>query len=835
MQGTLDLGVDDAVHIAPHPAADPHIAAGRAVDPGQVDGRLHGKAGALHNGVTDEQNLGQHRQHQQNGDDGAAAQAVADGGNDRVGGHAADQHTGYRQNGARRKDGGECFVEGRHNGLARRHLLFQVAVVAGNDDGVVDVGAHLDGVDDEVAQEIQRLILQCGHREVDPDAALNDDDEQDGQTHRLEGEEQNQHNEEGRQNADEDVILPERAGQILDVGGVAHHVIVAAVMLGEDVVDGIQELHRLVAFLGQVEVDHHAAVLVALQLDLGPVELVEEIVQRLLHLAFQLDVAGVHLILQEHEHIKQRHLVIPDPAEHTAVLVMVHGVGHIQCLGHLIVGACQLRELARRHRIGQHIAVLGLGVGQPLAGLDLGAGFQFFQHSALGVIVALGHNDRHHVFIAEGSLDLLVGDLAGALLGGDQIGEAVAVGAVVGQHRRRNHHHGKDGRHDPAGGHIKLAQEVDLGNEFAVAGGIDLFAEEHEQAGHQRKDRQQAEKDGLDEDGSHIPANAEVHESQRPQAGDGGQRGGADLGDGLGQRRDAGFPGILGFVLIGEAVAQNNGIVDGQGQLQNDRDRIGDEGDGAAQKVRSHIEHRRSAEGEQQNRHFGVGARGQRQHHHNNDGRNDQNGAHLTGQVRRHVLAHLGINVIVLAGQGILDAVHRLDAHIVGGCAVKGNGIQRRSPLVVVLGFVKLHTVNAVHPFDLLLQCGGGIRCDVGNHDPCRAEGGEVVIHHRQALAGFGIGRQVGGDVVFHLDPARCHDAENQSQNIQQKEQVAFVHNERRDLLHSAGFRLFIFQSKALLFDRKNSPLQSCLLILLQGTAKTPWTLLNICLTFTHL
>ena len=41
-----------------------------------------------------------------------------------------------------------CFLMG-HRGL-------QLLVVAGNDDGVVDVRAHLNGLHDEVAKEIQR-------------------------------------------------------------------------------------------------------------------------------------------------------------------------------------------------------------------------------------------------------------------------------------------------------------------------------------------------------------------------------------------------------------------------------------------------------------------------------------------------------------------------------------------------------------------------------------------------------------------------------------------------------------------------------------------------------
>ena len=176
------------------------------------------------------------------------------------------------------------------------HDFLQVGVVAGDNDGVVDVRAHLDGVDDEVAQEVQLRVLQVRERKVDPDTALNDDDEQHGQTRRLEGEQQNQNNEQRGQHADEQVVLAEGAGQVHGAGGIAYHVVVTGIILAHDVVDLVHEGESLVAFLGQVQVGDQAAVLVALQLDLGLVELGEQVVQRVLHIAAQGDVAVLHLL-----------------------------------------------------------------------------------------------------------------------------------------------------------------------------------------------------------------------------------------------------------------------------------------------------------------------------------------------------------------------------------------------------------------------------------------------------------------------------------------------------------------------------------------------------------
>ena len=72
----------------------------------------------------------------------------------------------------------------------------------------------------------------------------------------------------------------------------------------------VDEGERLVGLLGQVQIDDHTAVIVALQLLLGFIELVEQVVQRVLHIARKRDVAVVHLLFQEPEHVVDRHFII---------------------------------------------------------------------------------------------------------------------------------------------------------------------------------------------------------------------------------------------------------------------------------------------------------------------------------------------------------------------------------------------------------------------------------------------------------------------------------------------------------------------------------------------
>ena len=295
---------------------------------------------------------------------------------------------------------------------------------------------------------------------------------------------------------------------------------------------------------------------------------------------------------------------------------------------------------------------------------------------------------------------------------------------------------------------------------------VDEFAEQHQQTGHQRKDRQHTEQDGLDQHGSQVAADAKVHERQCGQAADGRQRRRGNLRDSLGKRGDTGFPHVERLVLIAEAVAQDDGIVDSQRQLQNDRDRVGDEADGAAQEVGAHVQQRGGTEGHDEHRHLGIGAGGQRQYHHDNDGGDDDDNTHFRLQVGRGIIADLGVDRGVVAFQLGANLVHRgLSARVVD-LAVKADREQRGGILVVVGGLVELDGVHAVDILELFFQLDGLVVGDVGHHDAGRAVGGEIVIHHGQALARLGRIRQIGGDIVLYLDPARGNGAENQRKDV---------------------------------------------------------------------
>ena len=324
-----------------------------------------------------------------------------------------------------------------------------------------------------------------------------------------------------------------------------------------------------------------------------------------------------------------------------------------------------------------------------------------------------------------------------------------------------------------------------------MLGRIDPAAEQHQQAGHQRKHREQAEQDRLDQHHGHIQADAKVHKAQGSQAADGGQRARRDLGNGLRQSRNARLARGLRLVLIAEAVAQNNGVVDSQRQLQHHRDRVRDKADLAAQKVCALIEDRRRAEGHHQHGDLGIGAAGQCQHDHNDDGRHHNDHAHFLVKVSRGIHAHLRVDVGIIPGQLVAHALQGFFADLLVLGAVKGHLKQGRRAAEVVVLVLKLHFAHAVYLFQLLRKVQRHIIGDVIHHHLRRAVGHKVVVHDRKALPGLGSIRQVGGNVVFHLHPPLGYDAENDGKYIQKKKQIALIHDQRSQLFHAAAFLLF--------------------------------------------
>ena len=363
---------------------------------------------------------------------------------------------------------------------------------------------------------------------------------------------------------------------------------------------------------------------------------------------------------------------------------MLCGIGRVKQLRHFIVQADQLRKFSGIQGICQLVAVHGLDTGKAHGTLDLALLVEFLQNLGLRLIVTAGEHHRHHVAGAEGILDLEIGILMVCHFRGFQIVKAIGIGTLIGQPESAAQQENEEERHHPAGLHRKLARKGDIGQQSLVLGLVDQGAKQDQQAGHQSKYTQQAQHNGLDHDDGHIQADAELHECQSAQAADGSQRRAADLGDRFAQGDGGRLLGALGLILIREPVAQDDGIVSSQGQLQHHRNGIGNEADGTAEKIGTHIQQRRHTEGHQQHHHFHISPGGQQQHTHDDHRGHHQNGAHLSPEEGILVIAHQGIDRQIITGQLFLDLRQRIQTDRIKIASGKVHIIQSRCFCIVV-------------------------------------------------------------------------------------------------------------------------------------------------------
>ena len=142
------------------------------------DSRGHIERSLINDLLTQKQNLRQNEHDDEDRDNRAAAKAVADTGDSGVGGHLSNEDTGDGHHEARGDDRREGHVHRFDDRVLFGHFVLELHEAAGRNDCIVDIRAHLDGRDDQIAQEEQGAIGDGRDAVVDPDAALNDHDQQ---------------------------------------------------------------------------------------------------------------------------------------------------------------------------------------------------------------------------------------------------------------------------------------------------------------------------------------------------------------------------------------------------------------------------------------------------------------------------------------------------------------------------------------------------------------------------------------------------------------------------------------------------------------------------------
>ena len=352
--------------------------------------------------------------------------------------------------------------------------------------------------------------------------------------------------------------------------GVSGHADPVAVILPGDDVDPVNKGVGLLALHGQVRIEQDAAVIPALKLIFAHVQLGGKALNGGQLLRLQRDIPALRPVPEKAEKINNGGGVALQIFRRVPVLPGVGGVVGKEGLTCQLIHPRKGSKLVIVHAVAQAVAVHGLDPRQTQHALHMRRGGQLVDQGGLLFVVPGGHQQGQHVGGAELLLNFFPGNVLLVLLGhGDNV-HVVGVGAVAVAEIGQNHQQHEDRRDDAAGGIGKFPHKGDFGHKAFVLCPVHQPAQQHQQGGHQQKDGQQAAQYGLDEHKAQVRPKAKLHEGHGRQPRDGGQAAGGNLRDGQGQGADDGL--FLGQtpVLLLVAVAENDGVVHRQGQLQHD-------------------------------------------------------------------------------------------------------------------------------------------------------------------------------------------------------------------------------------------------------------------------
>ena len=724
--------------------------AGRAARRGQQQAALRRQRGPAHEGIAQQQKLRQHEQHEKHSDKRPDAHEPAHAGHCAGRDARADEQAGGDEHRAGGDDGREGEVQRRDHGLARALIGARLGIVRGDDDRIVHVAAHLNGAGHEIDHEEHILAREHRDAEVDPDAALNDEREQNGHTERAEREQQHEHDHEDGHGADHDVVLRERLLGPVGGHGVADEIAVGGVVLVHDGVDAVEQGKRLVPVRGRGKREHETMVRRALELRAGALELAAERRDLRRLRGAERDGAVGDLVIQEFEQLQQRHLIAAQILRGRLRGAVFGRVEREERLRARAVHVAELRERPVIDRVRQPVAAGRLQARNADGALDLRHGREGIEQRGLLGIIPGRDDDGQHRLVAEIIRDRLRRGAVDVRVVRFERRFAVNIAHAVGADARHDEHGREHQRHHAARPPRETADARDLRHEVAVLRLIHGRAELEQQPRHEQEHRQHADQDRLDEHDAEVAPEAELHERHGDEARNGRQARGADDGNGFFQRLDGCLAHRQRLMRLLVAVAENDGVVHRHGQLQQDGHGVGHERDRAENEVRALVDERRREERDEQDGHLGIRRGREREHRDEDDRHDDEQAAHLAVDLIGDAVALGGINVRAAAVEQVAQGLHGLRARV-RPLQIRQADAQQRAARIV-------HRVRAaVHPVDradLLRRGRGGVRVRVAQEDLRRPVGLELLLHDVQPLPRLGISRQIGRNVVFDLHPA---------------------------------------------------------------------------------
>ena len=177
--------------------------------------------------------------------------------------------------------------------------------------------------------------------------------------------------------------------------------------------DSSDLIHRRISLFPlhrQPERQYKTAVILSLQLLLGIMQRIIQLIQVFIHFIIQRHIALLILIIQEQEHVDNRDIILINSRKNRSVLLLVISVGHIKKPDNLNIQIRQLRKIPGRNLICQHIIIIDGHIGQPQGTVHIIQLFYFLQRLLFRLIIPPGNHNHQLIGGPEGSFYLLLGD-----------------------------------------------------------------------------------------------------------------------------------------------------------------------------------------------------------------------------------------------------------------------------------------------------------------------------------------------------------------------------------------------------------------------------------------
>ena len=638
----------------------------------------------------------------------------------------------------------------------------QLLVIAGEDDGIVDRGAHEDALHDEQREIIHVVALPAHGGDGHIDAALHEQHEDERNGGRAECQQDDEEDGDGGDEAHGEKLTAEVVRHLVHHGGGADEVGLPREIIFAACVEIVHEGGRLLGVVGIVGIDDDAG-------PLGAAHLIALGVERLAHLGADalcsaaegigeavVERERVHEFRERHGHIAAPALGVKDVFDD----VLRHGAA-----AHL------------RHRLGdlREIQRLIEGVGIGLHGADVLVLLQIRDQGQDGALVLILIDQHDGVVRREDGREIVR-----EILGEDDGREAAQI-------KKQREHGDKDKRdHVPR----LLAEEGEPARRQRDGLLRRLFHETiapEDQRGQNGEDADHADEHALGEDDAELASDLERHEHEREQTHDRGEGAGEDGGERV---LEGGLHGVrfrkAQLLLLAVAVHEDDGIVHAEHQLQHRRDGKRDIGDIARDEIRAEVDDDGHADGDEKQHRLDPRPA------HEHEDRNEN--AHADGEeLERHfgfhhlVRADGKVVVLKLLGE---NALHR--PGLTGIVAIVEVHDEERAAVLVVMrvpGDV-FHAGDIDVVGDLLADRGNLALVQPGEDE---AEGALLAGIRKRGLddldasAHGRICREIARHVRVDLDAKSEKGAENRHGEHHRRENVSPVHQNSGKLFHATA------------------------------------------------